>query len=73
MNGKTDVIAPLSGRVIEIRVRTGESIRSGQTVAVLEAMKMDNELTAEADGIVTAINVNEGDFVSFGTSLVTLE
>ena len=70
---RTDIVAPLPGRVIEIRVRPGEFIRSGQTVAVLEAMKMDNELTAEADGIVTAVNVNAGDFVSFGTTLVTLE
>lgn len=68
-----DIVAPLSGRVIEIMVRTGDRVRKDQVVAVLEAMKMDNELIAEADGVVSSINVSEGEFISFGTSLITLE
>lgn len=68
-----DIVAPLSGRVIEIMVKTGDRVRKDQVVAVLEAMKMDNELIAEADGVVSSVNVNEGDIIPFGTTLITLE
>lgn len=68
-----DIVAPLSGRVIEIMVKNGDRVRKDQVVAVLEAMKMDNELIAEADGVVSSVNVSEGEFISFGTSLITLE
>jgi biotin carboxyl carrier protein len=73
MIDRMDIVAPLSGRVIEIMVRTGDRVRKDQVVAVLEAMKMDNELIAEADGVVSSVNVSEGEFISFGTSLITLE
>lgn len=68
-----NIVAPLSGRVIEIMVKTGDRVRKDQVVAVLEAMKMDNELIAEADGVVSSVNVNEGDIIPFGTTLITLE
>ena len=73
MIDRMDIVAPLSGRVIEIMVRTGDRVRKDQVVAVLEAMKMDNELIAEADGVVSSVNVSEGEFILFGTSLITLE
>lgn len=73
MIDRMDIVAPLSGRVIEIMVKTGDRVRKDQVVAVLEAMKMDNELIAEADGVVSSVNVNEGDIIPFGTSLITLE
>ena len=73
MRDRMNIVAPLSGRVIEIMVKTGDRVRKDQVVAVLEAMKMDNELIAEADGVVSSVNVSEGEFISFGTSLITLE
>ena len=73
MRDRMDIVAPLSGRVIEIMVKTGDRVRKDQVVAVLEAMKMDNELIAEDDGVVSSVNVNEGDIIPFGTSLLTLE
>ena len=73
MNEIMDIVAPLSGKIIEIMVKPGDAVRQNEVVVVLEAMKMDNELIAEADSIVTAVNVNEGEFVTFGTSLVTLK
>lgn len=73
MRDRMDIVAPLSGRVIEIMVKTGDRVRKDQVVAVLEAMKMDNELIAEADGVVSSVNVNEGDIIPFGTTLITLE
>ena len=73
MNEIMDIVAPLSGKIIEIMVKPGDAVRQNEVVVVLEAMKMDNELIAEADSIVTAVNVNEGELVTFGTSLVTLK
>ncbi len=73
MRDRMDIVAPLSGRVIEIMVKTGDRVRKDQVVAVLEAMKMDNELIAETDGVVSSVNVSEGELISFGTSLITLE
>lgn len=73
MRDRMNIVAPLSGRVIEIMVKTGDRVRKDQVVAVLEAMKMDNELIAEADGVVSSVNVNEGDIIPFGTTLITLE
>ena len=73
MRDRMDIVAPLSGRVIEIMVKTGDRGRKDQVVAVLEAMKMDNGLIAETDGVVSSVNVNEGEIIPFGTSLITLE
>lgn len=73
MKQSKDIIAPLSGRIIEIKAKVGETVKEGQVIVILEAMKMDNELIAEYDGQVTAINVKEGDFVPYDTSLVSIE
>ena len=68
-----DIIAPLSGRIIEIKAKVGDTVKEGQVVIILEAMMMDNELIAEYDGQVTSINVKEGDFVTYDTSIVSIE
>lgn len=69
--GKT-VKAPLPGVILDIRVGVGDSVRAGQTVAVLEAMKMENEIEATADGTVTAVNAAKGDSVPEGAAIVTI-
>ena len=66
------VTAPLPGVIIEISVKTGDTVKQGQQVAVLEAMKMENVIEATHDGTVTAINVNKGDSVLEGTPIVTI-
>lgn len=66
------VKAPLPGVVTEILVKAGEAVKKGQTVLVLEAMKMENNITAEADGSVTGICVSAGDSVMEGTTLLTI-
>ena len=68
-----DIVAPLSGRIVEIKVKVGDKVKAEQTVVILEAMKMDNELIAEYDGTVTSINVKVGDFVSYDTSVISME
>ncbi len=65
------VKAPIPGRVVSVSVAIGESVMRGQTLVVLEAMKMELALVAPQDGIVAAINAAAGDMVGDGTELVT--
>lgn len=66
------VKAPLPGVVAKILVSVGQAVKKGETVLVLEAMKMENNITAEADGKITGICVAAGDSVMQGTTLVTI-
>ena len=59
----TAVRAPLPGTVNAVAVTVGQAVKKGQTVVVLEAMKMENNINAECDGTVTAVHVNKGDSV----------
>lgn len=65
--------SPLPGTVIEIPAKVGQAVKEGDTLVVLEAMKMNNNLTAEKDGVVKAILVEEGEAVKENTPLVTFE
>ena len=66
------VKAPLPGVVTKILVSEGQAVKKGETVLVLEAMKMENNITAEADGTVSGICVSAGDSVMEGTTLITI-
>lgn len=68
-----NIFAPLPGTIIEVLVQTGDCLEAGQPVAVLEAMKMENEILAEFSGRVVSVNVAEGDRVSAGTEMITVE
>ncbi len=65
--------APIPGKVVAVRVAPGDRVEPGQTLVVLEAMKMENELAAEAEGTVAAVHVAPGDTVETGEVLVELE
>ena len=67
------VKAPLSGSVSKVLVEKGQSVTSGQTLVILEAMKMETEITAPADGVVTEVAVKVGDTVAGGQVLIGLE
>lgn len=67
-----NVAAPLPGVIIAVKVNAGDAVKAGQTVAVLEAMKMENEIQAEHDGVVHSVNVEKGDSVLEGTIIVTI-
>ena len=58
------VVAPLPGRVISLKVNVGDTVKAGQEVAVLEAMKMENSITSDYDGTVLQVSVAEGDNVA---------
>ncbi|MBR4133927.1 MAG: biotin/lipoyl-binding protein, partial [Bacteroidales bacterium] len=63
---------PHPGVIIEVSVKEGQAVKAGQKVAVLEAMKMENDIQAEKDGTVTAIHVRKGDSVLEGAKIVTI-
>lgn len=68
----TKVTAPLPGTITEIKVKVGDTVKDGDTVIVLEAMKMQNNIEAEGNGTVTAVLVNKGDTVMEGDALITI-
>lgn len=70
--GGKQITSPLPGVIIAVKVNAGDAVKAGQVVAILEAMKMENEIQAESDGTVTAVNVAKGDSVLEGTAIVTL-
>lgn len=72
LSGGDPVIAPLAGNVINIPVKVGQTIKSGDTVLILEAMKMETNITSSKDGQVTDIKVREGDSISVGDVLLTI-
>ena len=70
---KSGVKSPLPGVILDIKVKEGDEVKKGQTVIILEAMKMENSINADKDGKVTAINVSKGESVLEGTDLVIIE
>lgn len=71
--GKGEVVtAPLPGVILDIKVKVGDAVKAGQTVAVLEAMKMENEIESTASGTVTAVNAGKGDSVLEGAAIITI-
>jgi pyruvate carboxylase subunit B len=67
------IVAPMPGLVVKIEVAVGDTVRAGQGVVVVEAMKMENELKAPADGVVASIAVQPGQTVDKGATLIVLE
>ena len=66
------ILSPLPGVIISVDVKEGQSVARGQKVAVIEAMKMENEILAECDGTVSGVCCAAGDSVMEGTTLVTI-
>ncbi len=64
--------APMPGSIIAVHVATGDRVRSGQPLVVLESMKMHNEIVSPMDGVVRKINCRVGDRVGFGQVLVEM-
>ena len=66
------VKSPLPGIIISVDVKEGQAVKRGQKVAVIEAMKMENEILAESDGTVIAVHAGKGDSVLEGADIVTI-
>jgi len=69
----TDVKAPMPGLVLQVMVKVGDTIAKGDNLVILEAMKMENVLQAEGDGVVKSIEVNKGDTVDKTQVLIEME
>ena len=70
---KSGIKSPLPGVILEIKVKEGDTVKRGQTLLVLEAMKMENDIKADRDGKVTAIKVSKGESILEGTDLIIIE
>ena len=64
--------SPLPGVIVGIKVKVGDKVKAGQVVAMLEAMKMENEIQSEYDGIVLSVNVSQGDSILEGAPIVII-
>ncbi|HEX7119653.1 MAG TPA: biotin/lipoyl-containing protein [Longimicrobiales bacterium] len=71
--GPKPVRAPMPGLVVRVEVEAGQSVRPGQGIVIIEAMKMENELQAEAEGVVARVLVEQGQAVEKGAVLVEFE
>ncbi len=63
----------MPGTILDIAVKVGETVKYGQQLCALEAMKMKNAIRTPKDGVIASVNVNEGQTVAYGTLLFTLE
>lgn len=73
VGGKSGLKSPLPGVILEIKVKEGDMVKRGQTLIILEAMKMENDIKADRDGKVTAIKVSKGESILEGTDLIIIE
>lgn len=70
---KSSLQSPLPGVILEVRCKTGDSVKKGDTLMILEAMKMENNILANRNGKVTEVFVQKGDSVLEGGDLVVIE
>lgn len=70
--GSITVASPMPGKILAIKANAGQAVKKGEVVMILEAMKMENEITAPEDGTIASINVAVGDSVESGDTLATL-
>lgn len=70
--GSVKVEAPMPGTILDIKTAAGSAVKKGDVLCILEAMKMENDIVAPADGTVASVNVNKGDSVDAGQVIVTL-
>ena len=73
VGSKSGITSPLPGVILEIKVKEGDTVKRGQTLLVLEAMKMENDIRADHAGKVTAIKVSKGESILEGTDLIIIE
>ena len=70
--GQGVVPAPIPGLIVDLKVRVGDTVKAGQTVAVMEAMKMENNLVAPVDGVVKEVFVQKGSEVATGDRILRI-
>ena len=71
--GGEQVTAPMPGTILSINVAAGDTVKRGQVLMILEAMKMENEIMCPCDGKVASVNTSKGDAVESGTLLCVIQ
>ena len=71
--GGTTITSPMPGSILDVKVNVGDKVKFGQTLAILEAMKMENDIPATGDGEVAEIRVKKGDAVETDAVLIVLK
>ena len=71
--GSVKINAPMPGKIVDVKVKVGDAVKKGQTVLVLEAMKMENDIVAPCDGKITSVTVKKGDQVNSADTLATVQ
>lgn len=64
--------APMAGTILDVKVKVGQSVQSGDVICILEAMKLENEVVADKGGVIKSINVSKGETVENGKLLVVI-
>ena len=70
--GTSSINAPMRGTIVDVKVKVGDKVTNGTVIAVLEAMKMENDIVCDRDGVVASICVGKGEAVETGAPVVTL-
>lgn len=70
---KPELVSPMAGKIVLVPVEVGQEVAAGETLIIVEAMKMENEIRAEADTVIKAINVKAGDLVEPGAVLIEFD
>lgn len=70
--GAIKVESPMPGTIMDVKVAVGDTVKDGQVLVILEAMKMENDIVSPGDGVVASINVKQGDSVSANDLLISI-
>lgn len=70
--GSIKINSPMPGTIVDVLVKEGDAVQEGDTILILEAMKMENEIYAPKDGTIATVNVSKGSSVNVGDLLVSL-
>jgi biotin carboxyl carrier protein len=70
--GDIKIVAPMPGNIVNVKLTEGAKVESNSVIAVLEAMKMENDVVAPSAGVIVSINVKKGDSVNTGTIIATM-
>ena len=70
--GGVKISAPMPGTIVDVKLAVGAKVSNGTVIAVLEAMKMENDVVASCDGTIASINVTKGQSVETGTLIATI-
>lgn len=70
--GSVTITAPMPGTILDIKVNSGDTVKKGQVLLILEAMKMENEIVSPQDGTIATINTSKGSSINAGDVMITM-